>query len=120
MSFLDEAQLDWVGFFAFSPEEGTYAAGLPDQVAPSLVAERMRECSEMQDGITARKRAALVGTTCRALVDAPGTARSHREAPEIDGMVQVPATLPVGSWAQLEIVDAMGPDLVGTPVAGTR
>ena len=120
LSFLDDAQLDWVGFFAFSPEEGTYAAGLPDQVAPSLAAERLRECSELQDGITARKRAALVGTTCRALVDAPGTARSHREAPEIDGVVQVPTALPVGSWAQLEIVDAIGPDLVGTPVAGTR
>ena len=67
-----------------------------------------------------RKRAALVGTTCRALVDAPGTARSHREAPEIDGVVQVPTALPVGSWAQLEIVDVIGPDLVGTPVAETR
>ncbi len=115
LAFLAEAQLDWVGLFAFSLEEGTYAAGLPDQVPAELVAERIRECSELQDAITAGKRAALVGSTCRALVDAPGRARSHREAPEIDGIVQVPRSLAVGSWAELEIVDALGPDLVGLP-----
>ena len=53
LAFLREAQLDWVGFFAFSLEEGTYAAKLPGRVAPKLVAERLRECSEVQDAITA-------------------------------------------------------------------
>ena len=74
LRFLDEAQLDWVGLFAFSLEEGTYAAALPGQVPAELVAERMRECSEVQDVITAGKRTALIGSTCRALVDAPGRA----------------------------------------------
>jgi ribosomal protein S12 methylthiotransferase len=119
LQFLEEAQLDWVGFFAFSPEEGTHAAGLPDQVPAELVAERLREGSEIQDVITAAKRARLVGTTCRALVDAPGRARSHREAPEIDGVVRVPRHLPAGSWAELEIVDAIGPDLVAFPANGS-
>ena len=118
LRFLEEAQLDWVGLFAFSLEEGTYAAGLPGQVPAELVAERIRECSEVQDVITAGKRTALIGSTCRALVDAPGRARSHREAPEIDGVVHVPRSLAVGSWAELEIVDALGPDLVGKPVGG--
>jgi ribosomal protein S12 methylthiotransferase len=117
LRFVEEAQLDWVGFFAFSNEDGTYAAGLPDQVPSSLVVERTKECSELQDAITARKRAALVGTTCRALVDAPGRARSHREAPEIDGVIHVPRDLKVGSWVDTEIVDSEGPDLVGVPVA---
>jgi ribosomal protein S12 methylthiotransferase len=117
LRFLEEAQLDWVGFFAFSNEDGTYAAGLPDQVPSSLVVERTRECSELQDAITARKRAELVGTTCKVLVDAPGTARSHREAPEIDGVISVPRDLKVGSWVQAKIVEAEGPDLVGVPVA---
>ena len=117
LRFLDEAQLDWVGFFAFSPEVGTYALGLPGQVPGELVAERLRECSEVQDAITASKRADLVGTTCRALIDAPGFARSHREAPEIDGLIRVPRQLPVGSWSELEIIEAMGPDLGGVPVA---
>jgi ribosomal protein S12 methylthiotransferase len=117
LRFVEEAQLDWVGFFAFSNEDGTYAAGLPDQVPSSLVVERTRECSELQDAITASKRAALVGTTCQVLVDAPGTARSHREAPEIDGVIHVPRDLKVGSWVETEIVEAEGPDLVGVPVA---
>jgi ribosomal protein S12 methylthiotransferase len=117
LRFVQEAELDWVGFFAFSAEDGTYAEGLPDQVPASLVVERTRECSELQDGITARKRAALVGTTCKVLVDAPGSARSHREAPEIDGVIHVPRHLPVGSWVETEIVESEGPDLVGVPVA---
>jgi ribosomal protein S12 methylthiotransferase len=120
LRFLEKAQLDWVGLFSFSLEEGTYAAGLPGQVPAELVAERLRECSELQDAITADKRAALVGTSCRALVDGPGEARSYREAPEIDGVVRVPRGLAVGSWAQLEVVDAIGPDLVGTPVVDKR
>jgi ribosomal protein S12 methylthiotransferase len=117
LAFLDEAQLDWAGFFAFSNEEGTYAATLPGPVPPRLVAERLRECSELQDAITARKRSDLVGSRCLALVDAPGQARSHREAPEIDGIIAVPAHLPAGTWAQLDITGAMGPDLVGVPGA---
>jgi ribosomal protein S12 methylthiotransferase len=116
LAFLEEAQLDWVGFFAFSNEQGTYAARLPGHVPPNLVAERMGECSELQDGITARRRSDLVGTKCLALVDAPGQARSHREAPEIDGIIAVPAHLPAGRWARLSITGAMGPDLVGVPL----
>ncbi len=120
LRFLEEAQLDWVGFFAFSLEDGTYAATLPGRVPVELVGERLRECSELQDGITARKRAALVGSSCRALVDAPGRARSHREAPEIDGVIRVPRHLAVGSWPQLEIVDAVGPDLIAAPLGDQR
>ena len=54
-------QLDWAGFFPFSPEDGTHAADLPDQVAPELALERLRECAEIQDAITADRRDALVG-----------------------------------------------------------
>jgi ribosomal protein S12 methylthiotransferase len=116
LRFLEEARLDWVGLFSFSLEQGTYAASLPDQVPAELAAERLRECSELQDAITAAKRAELVGTTCLALVDAPGHARSHREAPEIDGLIRAPRQLAVGSWVELKVVDSVGPDLVGVPV----
>ncbi len=112
LEFLRDVELDWVGFFAYSEEEGTYAAGLPGKVPAPLVAERTRECSELQDRVTAHKRAALVGTTCRVLVDAPGQARSYREAPEIDGIVQVPEHLAAGTWAEVRVVEATGPDLV--------
>ena len=87
LEWIAEAQLDWVGFFPFSNEAGTYAAGLDDQVPDELVAERLRECAELQDAITAARREALIGTTVEVLVDAPGEGRTYREAPEIDGIV---------------------------------
>ena len=89
LEFLEAAQLDWAGFFTFSNEEGTHAAGLPDQVPTDLAFERLRECSELQDAITAVKRDALVGTTQSVLVDAPGVGRTVHEAPEIDGIVHL-------------------------------
>jgi ribosomal protein S12 methylthiotransferase len=46
------------------------------------------------------------------LVDAAGVGRGHREAPEIDGIVHVADDLPVGEFAEVDIVDALGPDLV--------
>jgi ribosomal protein S12 methylthiotransferase len=115
LSFLDEARLDWAGFFPFSNEDGTYAAGLGGHVPSSLVEERARECSEIQDQVTAERRRDLVGKRLRALVDSPGQARSHLEAPEIDGTVQVPRDLVVGTWYEVQITDAAGPDLIGRP-----
>ena len=49
------------------------------------------------------------------LVDEPGIGRSHREAPEIDGIVQVPETLAVRGFHKVTVTDAMGPDLVAEP-----
>jgi len=112
LSFVERAQLDWCGFFAFSREDGTYAADLDGHVDAALVAERLGELRSMQDDITARKREALIGSTVDVLVDARGVARSHREAPEIDGIIEVPQSLPVGSFATVTISGAMGPDLV--------
>ncbi len=115
LDWIDEAQIDWVGFFPFSEEIGTYAAGLDDQVPAELVAERLGECSERQDAITARKRDELIGTTVEVLVDAPGEGRTYREAPEIDGVVSVPGDLPVGSFVDAVVTGADGPDLMAAP-----
>jgi ribosomal protein S12 methylthiotransferase len=111
LEFIDEAQLDWAGFFTFSSEEGTLANTLGAQVPHELALERLREVSELQDDITARKRDALVGTIQQLLVDAPGVARSVRECPEIDGIVMVDESLPVGSLVEGEIVASHGTDL---------
>ena len=111
LRFVEEAQLDWAGFFPFSLEEGTYAAGLDGQVPDGLVAERLAELSELQDRITAERRAALIGRQVEVLVDAPGVGRTHREAPEIDGVVDVPPALPVGTFATVTVTGAAGPDL---------
>ena len=116
LAFVEEAQVDWCGFFAYSREEGTYAASLDGQVPAELVAERLAELTELQDRITAARRDALVGTETDVLVDAPGVARSHREAPEIDGLVLVPEDLPVGAIAAVRVTAAEGPDLRAEPV----
>ncbi|HEX3542569.1 MAG TPA: 30S ribosomal protein S12 methylthiotransferase RimO [Acidimicrobiales bacterium] len=114
LRFLDESQLDWAGFFAYSPEAGTYAATLPDVVPAGLVTERLLECGELQDVITAARRHDLVGQTVTVLVDRPGVGRSHREAPEIDGVIHLPvadtAEL-VGQFTDARIVASAGPDL---------
>jgi len=112
LSFVEQAQLDWCGFFSFSPEEGTYATGLDGAVPMSLINDRLAELREMQDEITARRRDALIGTTVKVLVDSAAEARSTREAPEIDGIIEVPDHLAVGQFHDVRIVDAMGPDLV--------
>jgi ribosomal protein S12 methylthiotransferase len=111
LRFVEEAQLDWCGFFAYSEEEGTYAAGLDGHVDGGLVRDRLGELTERQDAITAQRRDALIGADVEVLVDAPGVGRTHREAPEIDGVVLVPEHLPVGSFAAVRVVDASGPDL---------
>ena len=116
LDFVEAAQLDWCGFFAYSPEEGTYAVDLDGEVASSLVSERLRELSDLQDRITATRRDQLIGSTVEVLVDASGIGRTHREAPEIDGVVQIDETLAVGSLAAVEISGAIGPDLVAVGV----
>jgi ribosomal protein S12 methylthiotransferase len=115
LAFGEEARLDWCGFFAYSEEAGTHAAGLDGKVPGGLVRERLAELTERQDGITAAKRDELLGTRVRALVDTHGVARSHREAPDIDGVIAVPAELAPGTFVDLEITGAMGPDLEAVP-----
>jgi ribosomal protein S12 methylthiotransferase len=128
LAWIEEARLDWVGFFPFSNEVGTYATDLDGQVPDELMAERIGECTELQDAITAAKREELIGATVEVLVDSPGEARTYREAPEIDGIVTVPDHLAVGSFVKVIVTDADGPDLTadvagslhaGLAVAGT-
>jgi ribosomal protein S12 methylthiotransferase len=116
LHFVEEAQLDWCGFFTYSREDGTHAAGLDGAVDPGLMQERIAELRELQDDITATRRDALIGRTVNVLVDTPGIGRSHREAPEIDGVVHVDPTIEPGSMTDVEIVDALGPDLVAAGV----
>jgi ribosomal protein S12 methylthiotransferase len=113
LEFIDAAQLDWAGFFTFSSEEGTLAHDLGAQVPHELALERLREVSERQDAITARRRDSLVGTHQRVLVDRPGVGRSVRECPEIDGVVMVDSSLSVGEMVECRIVASHGTDLEG-------
>ena len=116
LAFVEEAQLDWCGFFAYSAEDGTYAATLDGQVPESLMHDRLAELRELQDSITAQRSDDTIGSTVEVLVDAVGEARSTREAPEIDGVIEVPDHLTVGEFHTVRIVDAMGPDRVADSV----
>ena len=116
LDFLRAAELDWVGFFTYSEEEGTYAQSLTDKVPAALAAERLRECAELQDEITARRRRSLVGSVVDVLVDEPGAGRSYREAPEIDGVIHLRRGCEPGTVQRVRIEAAVGPDLDGSVV----
>jgi ribosomal protein S12 methylthiotransferase len=111
LAFVEQAQLDWCGFFRYSEEAGTYAADLDGAVPDALVADRLFELRGLQDDITAARRDTLVGRTVSVLVDEPGVGRSHREAPEIDGIITVPDHLEPGSIVDVEVVAAEGPEV---------
>ena len=115
LAFVSEVELDWVGVFAYSAEQGTYSADLDGQVPAPLVSERMTELREACDEISERRRRSLVGSRTTVLVDRPGRARSHREAPEIDGLVEVPDDLTPGCFADVEITGSAGVDLMARP-----
>jgi len=113
LSFVEEAQLDWCGFFSYSAEAGTYAAQLDGGVDESLMDDRLAELRELQDGITAERNDGWINRSIEVLVDEPGVARSFRQAPEIDGIISVPTDIEPGTFATVSIVEAEGPDLVG-------
>ncbi|NBP49664.1 MAG: 30S ribosomal protein S12 methylthiotransferase RimO [Actinobacteria bacterium] len=112
LRFVEEAQLDWCGFFRYSEEAGTHAATLEGKVPSALADERLAELREMQDAITASRRDDLIGRTVSVLVDAPGEGRTHREAPSIDGVVHLPGSLRTGTFHDVVVESAAGSDLV--------
>jgi len=99
LDFLAEAELDWVTAFAYSEEEGTVAARMPDQVPPELREERRRAVYSAQAPASRARNRRMVGRDLLVLGEAvsPGRGgrppvllgRSEREAPEVDGRVVV-------------------------------
>jgi ribosomal protein S12 methylthiotransferase len=120
LAWLDEAQLDRVGCFKYSPVEGATANALPDHVAPQIQEERYARFMEKAASVSARRLAARVGRRVRVLVDevvdGVGLARSAAEAPQIDGVVRIEKNitrLTAGEWAEVEITGADAYDLTG-------
>lgn len=112
--FLGEARLTWAGFFPFSPEEGTAAIDLPNHVGSDVMGERLRYLQGIQEDVTAKENAAVVGSRFDVLVDGVEDGqpfgRSYREAPEIDGVMLLDAGT-VGTWVTAEVTGAYGTDL---------
>jgi ribosomal protein S12 methylthiotransferase len=122
LRFVEEFRFDWLGLFRYSQEEGTPAYRLGRGAAGGTAAARIRRLEETQDRIMREKASAMVGRTVTAMVEgsseeAPGywEARSWREAPEVDGVIFLPARglPPSGRWLKVEITASEGIDLVG-------
>ena len=112
LDFLEEAQLDRVGCFAYSPVEGAAANALPGTVAQEVKVERRARLMLLQEKISARKLKAKLDRTLDVLVDAPGIGRSKADAPEIDGVVKFKGGKP-GEFARVAIERADAHDLFG-------
>jgi len=122
LAFLDEAQLDRVGCFAYSAVEGAVANMLPGAVQESVKQERRARFMEAQAEISARRLKRRVGTTLTVLVDEVtdegAVARSQADAPEIDGLVYVDggSELTIGQFARVKVRRTDEHDLHGTLV----
>jgi ribosomal protein S12 methylthiotransferase len=123
LDWMDEAQLDRVGCFKYSPVDGATANALANHVPPELQEERRERFMERAAEISAKRLAARVGRRMRVLVDAVekdvAIARSEADAPEIDGVVRIKRakSLQPGDWADVEITSADAYDLHARLVA---
>ncbi len=121
LDFLDQAQLDRVGAFAYSPVDGATANALPDPVPEAVKQARLARFMQRQAEISTARLEAKVGSVQRCLVDAIdgelALARSMADAPEIDGLVQIQdgwaAGLKPGDFADVHILGSDEHDLYG-------
>jgi ribosomal protein S12 methylthiotransferase len=121
LDFLDAAELDRVGAFAYSPVDGAAANALPDPVPEDVKQERLARFMALQAEISAEKLERKVGSVQRVLVDAIdgdlAIGRSRADAPEIDGQVQIQdgaaAGLRPGDFCDVRILGADDHDLFG-------
>jgi ribosomal protein S12 methylthiotransferase len=120
--FLEAARLDWVAFFAWSPEDGTAALGLDGRVPEATARARVERVQELQDSLLAEAQQAWVGRRLEVLVervepDGAGEGRSFREAPDTDGAVRVEAApgVEVGQYLPVVVTAAEGPELLARP-----
>jgi len=115
--FLEEAQLDWAGFFPYSAEPGTPAATMDHQVPKEITLERHRYLSGIQEDVTRSRNEAWMGQVVEVLVDQVEDdipiGRSYRHAPEIDGVVRLNGGEP-GEWLKVEYTGVYGPDMEAT------
>jgi len=112
LQFLEQAKLDRVGCFAYSPVEGAAANELAHPVPEEVKEERRARFMAVQERISQRKLQSRVGRTIKVIVDEPGVGRSEGDAPEIDGVVRFAGGTP-GEFAQVLIERADEHDLHG-------
>lgn len=119
LDFLRQHPFDRVGAFAFSPEEGTEAADMPDQVPEEVKAERLDRLMTAQQAIAKARNEGRVGTETEVLIE--GTdgehtfGRSYGEAPDVDGRILLPREkgLTPGQYVRVKLTEARAYDLLG-------
>ena len=123
LTFIEQADLDRVGCFAYSPVDGAAANELPDHVPEAIKEERRERFMSTQAQISARRLRMTIGRTLDVLVDSitdgRAIARSAADAPEIDGVVTIEdgGSLAAGSFARVKITGSTQHDLTGRLVA---
>jgi len=128
LDFLDEAELDRVGAFAYSPVDGAKANELPDPVPEEVKLERLARFMALQAEISSEKLERKVGSIQKVLVDLIdgelAIGRSMADAPEIDGLVQIQngqqVGLKPGQFVDVEIMGSDEHDLFGLAVEEAR
>jgi ribosomal protein S12 methylthiotransferase len=119
LDFMAAVEFDRAGAFIFSPEPGTPAFDLPDQVSDELKQSRWERLMAFQQPISLRRNQQMVGKRLEVLVDGAddgvSITRSFRDAPEIDGFVVVEKELPVGQMLPVMVTGAMEYDLIAIP-----
>ena len=122
LEFIQAAEFDWLGAFAFTAEEGTPAYRMPEQVAEEIKQQRLNAVMEMQQGITRRKNEARVGRDEDILISSRSgrnlyLGRGYFQAPEVDGltMVKSQARLDLGSLVKTRLIGIRDYDMIGEP-----
>ena len=113
--FIRETRFERLGVFRYSQEEGTRAAKMEQQIPAKTKESRWHRTMALQKEIAASVSASFFGRRLRVLVEEPGVARGEADAPDIDGRVYVPRTLPVGQFAEVEITGYRDYDLLALP-----
>ncbi len=119
--FVNEMEFDRLGVFTYSPEDGTVAAMMPNQIPEEIKEQRREELMILQQEITAEKNQEKVGKTIRVMIegympeDHVYAARSHMDAPDVDGLVFVNSDreLMTGEFVLVNITQATEYDLIG-------
>ncbi|MDQ4142797.1 MAG: 30S ribosomal protein S12 methylthiotransferase RimO [Actinomycetota bacterium] len=120
-AFVAENDLDWIGVFGYSREEGTRSHDLSDQVPEAVVRQRVEMVAGTAELAMSRRAESLVGVTAQVLVDRLDlddrrwVGRSQREAPEVDGEIRFSSDHPVkvGDYVRVSITESNGADLIG-------
>ncbi len=119
--FVDEMEFDRLGVFTYSPEEGTPAASMPDQIPEEIKKERRNELMELQQAIAFEKAEQMCGKTLEVLVEGylpeegVYVARTRQDAPDVDGCLFLHADreLMSGSFVRAEVTASREYDLIG-------